>query len=325
MALYSASRSFSFWWRPLRPVAATRLFSSQTPSRGRRSDITLLSTAEKCLTRSTHSNHAITSRSYGVDATSTTPPGIYLEIRPSPDNENDEIATIQVSNGTKMNIVNSELLQQLIETCNTLATRNRLRAVILTGGPTPPGKSPSFIGGADIKEMSSLSSASEARAFITQIHQACQALRSIPVPVIAKINGFCLGAGLEIMASCDLRVATNSSKFGMPETKVGIPSVVEAALLPGLIGMGRTRRFLYLAETISATEAEKWGLVEKVVEEEEKQDEKKSLDIAVDEWINALVSAGPKAIQSQKRLMRAWESCSVDEGIQLGIEAFAEA
>lgn len=105
----------------------------------------------------------------------------------------------------------------------------------------------------------------------------------------------------------------------MPEVRIGIPSVVEAALLPGLIGMGRTRRLLYLAETIGAVEAERWGLVERVVSGGEE------LERAVEEWVGSLVEMAPKAIRSQKRLMLGWENQSVDEGIQAGVEAFAEA
>ena len=121
------------------------------------------------------------------------------------------------------------------------------------------------------------------------------------------------------MTACDLRIATKDSVFGMPEVKVGIPSVVEAALLPGLIGMGRTRRLLYLAENIDAVEAERWGLVEKVVEGEA------ALDKAVDEWVVKIIQMGPKAIRSQKRLMQTWENCTVDDGISAGVDAFAEA
>lgn len=121
------------------------------------------------------------------------------------------------------------------------------------------------------------------------------------------------------MTACDLRIATKASVLGMPEVKVGIPSVVEAALLPGLIGMGRTRRLLYLAETIDAAEAERWGLVEKVV------DDKAALDQAIDEWMTKIATMGPEAIRAQKRLMQRWENCTVDEGIQAGVDAFAEA
>ena len=229
------------------------------------------------------------------------------------------VATLTVSNPGKLNIVNCPLLEQMIETCQELSKDDKLRAVILTGAPTASGKAASFIGGADIKEMSSMSSYDQAKNFITTVHHACKALRDIPVPVIARINGFSLGAGLEIMAACDLRIATKTSTFGMPEVKIGLPSVVEAALLPGLIGMGRTRRLLYLAENISSPMAEDWGLVEKVVSDEAE------LDRAVDEWVGMIVSMGPKCIRSQKRLMQSWENSTVDEGIQAGVEALAEA
>ena len=167
--------------------------------------------------------------------------------------------------------------------------------------------------------MIALSSSSQARAFIDHIHHACEALRAIPVPVIAKIDGFCLGAGLEVAAACDLRVATKGGVFGMPEVKVGIPSVVEAAYLPGLIGMGRTRRLLYLAENLGAEEMERWGFLEAVVEDAA------GLEGVVGRWVEALVGMGPKAIRSQKKLMQRWENCSVEEGIEEGARAYAEA
>ncbi|TKA74737.1 hypothetical protein B0A55_04035 [Friedmanniomyces simplex] len=229
------------------------------------------------------------------------------------------LATLTVSNPAKLNIVNTSLLDQLLEACKALSTDTSLRAVIFTGGQVAPGKEPSFIGGADITEMHQLSSSDEARNFIERIHLACKAIRDLPVPVIARVHGFCLGAGLEIAAACDLRVATTMSVFGMPEVKVGIPSVVEAALLAGLIGMGRTRRLLYLAENIDAATAERWGLVEKVVADET------GLDQAVKEWTGRIAGMGPKAIRSQKRLTQKWENCTADEGIQAGAEAFAEA
>lgn len=173
------------------------------------------------------------------------------------------------------------------------------------------------IGGMDIREMSKMTSYETAKKFITLVHEACDAFRQIPVPVIAKVHGFSLGAGLEIMAACDLKIATKISTFGMPEVKIGLPSVVEAALMPGQIGMGRTRRLMYLAENISAEMAEKWGLIEKVVEDEA------ALDSAVDEWVGMIVNNGPKAIRSQKRLMQKWENTTPEQGIQAGVEALA--
>lgn len=229
------------------------------------------------------------------------------------------VATLAVSNPAKLNIVNSAVLDDFIRECQKLSKDDSLRAVVLTNAPINPGKASSWIGGADIKEMIELSSSDQARAFIDRIHATCEALRKIPVPVIASIDGFCLGGGMEIAATCDLRVATHKSVFGMPEVKVGIPSVVEAAYLPGLIGMGRTRRLLYLAENIDAVEAERWGFVEKVVADE------MELEQATSEWVDALVGMGPKAIRSQKVLMQKWENCSVEDGIEAGAVAYAEA
>ena len=101
--------------------------------------------------------------------------------------------------------------------------------------------------------------------------------------------------------SCDLRVATERAKFGMPEVKVGIPSVVEAALIPRLIGFGRARELVLLGEVIDADTALRWGLIERMVEPS-------ALDREVESIVNALLQAGAKAVRQQKALIRAWEN-----------------
>lgn len=229
------------------------------------------------------------------------------------------VATLSISNKYKLNIINSPLIKELVATAQDLSKDAHLRAVVITSTPTAPGKPPSWIGGADIREMSQMSSYEGAKTFITHVHEACQALRDIPVPVIAAVHGFALGAGLEIMASCDLRIATETSTFGMPEVKIGLPSVVEAAYFPGLIGAGRARRLCYLAENLDAKTAESWGLVEKVVKDEE------ALREAVDDWVARLVSFGPKCIRAQKQLQQVWERTTPEEAIEAGIEALAES
>jgi enoyl-CoA hydratase/carnithine racemase len=138
------------------------------------------------------------------------------------------------------------------------------------------------------------------------------------VPVIARIDGFALGAGLEVAVSCDLRIATDRAKFGMPETKVGIPSVVEAALIPRLIGGGRARELLMLGEIIDAQTAQNWGLVERVVAPDK-------LDAEVEKVLAALFAAGPQAVRLQKSLMREWENLPADRAIAAGIDAFSRA
>ena len=187
-----------------------------------------------------------------------------------------------------------------------------LRVVVLQGAGDR-----SFIGGADINELAKLDKKG-ARSFITSVHGVCQGLRDLPVPVIAKINGYCLGAGLEIAASCDLRVATEQSQFGMPEVVLGVPSVVEAALLPQLVGWGRTRELVFGGKSYMAREVEGWGLVQRVVARGE-------IDRATDQWIEAILRAGPRAIRLQKKLIQKWEGLPLSEAIEAGIDAFVDA
>lgn len=306
------------WTRGFRTVTK----SSQWPATasfcvGRRSNTWTKATRTWSIENDHGCQHALSVNQHRGLATQSARPSVTSEVKAH--GPGNHIATIVVSNPSKLNIVNSAILDELVARCQELSQDHSLRAVVLTGGDTASGKAPSFIGGADITEMHSLRSPDEARAFITRIHLACKALRDIPVPVIARINGFALGAGLEIMAACDLRIATEASVVGMPEVKIGIPSVVEAALLPGLIGMGRTRRLLYLAENIKAREAERWGLVEKVVKDE------MELEQSVDDWVARIAEMGPKAIRDQKRLMQTWENVSTDDGIMAGVDAFADA
>ena len=231
-----------------------------------------------------------------------------MDVRRSHDGR---VAHVAVDHDAKLNTLNPDLMRDFAATFAALGQDEGLRAVVLTGaGPR------AFIGGADISVMAAVDSEAQGEAFIRLVHGCCRAVRDCPVPVIARVNGWCLGAGLEIAAACDLRIAADVAKFGMPEVRVGIPSVVEAALLPGLIGWGRTRRLLLLAETIGAAEALEWGLVERVVAPD-------ALDGAVEEWIGLLLEAGPHSIRSQKALIRRWEDISITEGIAAGIEAFA--
>ncbi len=222
------------------------------------------------------------------------------------------VAYLTIENSTKLNTLGRALTRELVAALGSLAADDGLRAVVLSGAGER-----AFIGGADIVEMSRLDPAS-ARAFISDLHGCCRALRQLPVPVIARIQGFALGAGLEIAASCDLRVAAEDAVFGMPEVKFGIPSVIEAALLPHLVGWGRARQIMLLGETFPAADAAAWGLVERVVPAA-------ALDTAVEDWIGALFRAGPRAVRLQKRLMRQWESLPLDQAIGAGVNAFAAA
>jgi enoyl-CoA hydratase/carnithine racemase len=223
------------------------------------------------------------------------------------------VAFVTVDNASRLNSMSSALMDEFIERLSELAASADLGALVLTGAGDR-----AFIGGADIREMSALSNADEARRFITRLHKCCDAIRAIPVPTIARINGFTLGGGLEIAVSCDVRVAVESAVFGMPEVRLGIPSVIEAALLPTLVGWGRARQIVLFGENFSAQEALSWGLIERMVSAGE-------LDKAVDQWIDQALACPPGAVRLQKQLIRQWEDMPLRLAIEAGIDSFTAA
>jgi len=223
------------------------------------------------------------------------------------------VAYVAIDNAAKLNSLSSEVMAQFVEVFANLSADPALRAIVLSGAG---GKA--FIGGANIDEMARIDGPEAGRAFILKVHACCQAIRDLPVPVIAAVDGWCLGAGLEIAAACDMRLCSDLAKFGMPEVKLGIPSVVEAALLPSLIGWGRTRRILMTGEIFSASEALSWGLVEEVYLQA-------ALETAVEDLLDKLLEAEPRAVQLQKALIRRWEELPMSQAIAAGVDAFADA
>jgi enoyl-CoA hydratase len=219
------------------------------------------------------------------------------------------VAAITINRPEKLNAFSAALMSEFVAAFDGLS--HDVRAVVLTGA----GKA--FIGGADVTELGALDE-DTAKPFIRRVHGCCETIRSFPAPVIARINGYCLGAGLEVAAACDLRLAADTAQFGMPEVLLGIPSVVEAALLPRIVGWGRAREILLLGKTFGAADAERFGLVEKVTPPAE-------LDGAVEGWITDILACGPNALRLQKALIREWENLPVEDAIAAGIDAFGAA
>jgi enoyl-CoA hydratase/carnithine racemase len=137
--------------------------------------------------------------------------------------------------------------------------------------------------------------------------------------VIAAVQGPALGAGCELVAACDLRIAADSATFGMPEVRVGMPSVIEAAFLVPLIGLGRTQHLVYTGDVIPAGEALQWGLVNQVVPDAD-------LDDAADELAERIAGFAPTAMRLQKSLVRRWfYTDAMDLAVKLGIDHYAQA
>jgi enoyl-CoA hydratase len=228
------------------------------------------------------------------------------------DSGTGQIGTVIYDRREKLNTLNSAGITELSEALNSLANNAELRAVVLTGAGTK-----AFFGGADITELTSLTP-DTAKDFISSLHELFLIIRNYSVPVIARINGYTLGAGMELAAACDLRVASDGATFGMPEVRVGIPSVIEAALLPRLLGWGRSNYLVLTAENIDAKTAYDWGFLEAVTKET-------LLDKEVDRVADAIANSGPIAVRDQKQLVRDWEKLSLEDGIKAGIKSFSNA
>jgi len=223
------------------------------------------------------------------------------------------IVTVTIDNEAKLNCLSEPVRRGLISAFTDLARDERLRAVVLRGAGQR-----AFVGGADVRELAQLASEAEAEAFITDVHRCCDAVRKLPVPVIARVEGYVLGAGLELAAACDIRVASEDSHFGMPEVRIGLPSVIEAALLPQLIGWGRTRYLVLTGETVAVSDARDWGMFDLVVPPA-------ALDATVGRIVSAIAQAGPQAVRDQKALVADWERLPLEAAIRRGITVLAGA
>lgn len=227
-------------------------------------------------------------------------------------------AIVKLTNPKKLNIVNSPTLAELKAAFESLQYNEHLRVVIFTGETTHQ-YTPAFCGGADIREMSQISTSQQARAFITQVYDVCEAVRNIPAVVISKIDGLCLGAGLEIAAACDFRVATKRSLFAMPEVEIGIPSVVHARSLVNIMGWQEAKRLMLYATKLDGEAARRTGLVDDLADTPEE------LDKIVQRDIETLSSYGRKGMHAQKKLFKAWEEGDFHDGLRTSIDAFADS
>jgi enoyl-CoA hydratase len=226
--------------------------------------------------------------------------------------DSGRVAYVTVNNPDKRNALGLTGKKQLTAAFRKLAKDKDLRVAVLTGAGDR-----SFIAGADLAEMKDRTPR-QAHDVHTGVHHACDAIRTLPVPVIARVNGYCFGAGMEIAASCDMRIGVTTAKLGMPEVRFGIPSGMEACLLPQLIGWGKTRELVYTGDHIDAAEAHRCGFLDKLVEPG-------GLDAGVEGWVASILAAGPRAIRLQKKLVRDWERMTIAQAVQAGIRACTEA
>lgn len=221
-------------------------------------------------------------------------------------------AILTITDAGVLNVLSTPVIRGLIQTLSELAENKELHCLVLRGSG-----SRAFIAGADIKELSTLN-AGTGRAFISSLRDLCNSVRHFPVPVVVRLEGHTLGGGLELAMAGDLRIAADNAVVGMPEVKVGIPSVIHAAMMPAQIGSTRAAWLLLTGENIPATRAQEWGLINECVQPDK-------LDERIMEVAAGFAEIGPVVLRQQKKLLRRWERMTLDAAVDDSIAEFGEA
>ncbi|HLS16805.1 MAG TPA: enoyl-CoA hydratase [Paenalcaligenes sp.] len=224
----------------------------------------------------------------------------------------ESTGTLSICNATRLNLLDSEVILDLTQILEEIKQIDSMNSLVLRGEGDD-----SFIAGAHVKEMSALDPDS-ARVFITKLKELCDAIYLFPVPVIARIPGWCLGGGLEVALACDLRVIAEEAKIGMPEVKVGIPSVLYASMLPRMIGHNHTNWMLLSGEMVDAKTATNWGLMNFC-------EPLADIDQKIENITTIFSELGPKVIRQQKMLNRYWQEIPLTQAIEESVESFSHA
>ena len=224
-------------------------------------------------------------------------------------NVSEGIATVTISRPQALNALNTRFFQEMDSLIAEIGARNDIKVVVITG----EGKA--FVAGADIGEMVHKTKA-EGAEFSKAGQKTLRSLEILDKPVIAAVNGFSLGGGLELALACDFRVSSSKAKFGQPEVNLGvIPGYAATQRLPRLIGLGNALFILLTGEMIGAEEALRMGLVQKVVEPEE-------LMPTVLGLAKTIASKGPKAVKLVKSISRRGFLMDFEAGCALESETF---
>jgi enoyl-CoA hydratase len=221
------------------------------------------------------------------------------------------VTTLTVNRPQALNALNPPTLAELLHCCEEAHNDRSLRCLIVTGAGDR-----AFVAGADIAAMAELSPL-EARELARVGQRLMHAIEDLPVPVIAAVNGFALGGGLELALACDLIVAAETAKFGQPEINLGIiPGFGGTQRLARRIGSAAARWLIYSGEMIDAAEALRLGLVNRVVP-------RADLATAARQMAETLASKAPVGVQQAKAAIRVCEQTNLHDGCAYEAEAFA--
>jgi enoyl-CoA hydratase len=212
------------------------------------------------------------------------------------------VAILTINRPDKMNALNQQVRDEMIGLLAQIETDDSVGVVVLTGAGEK-----AFIAGADIGEFAGRTPFDQRHAMRSP--RIFDAMAVYPKPVIAMINGFCLGGGCELAMSCDIRIASEKARFGQPEINLGlIPGGGGTQRMPRLVGAGHALRLILTGDMIGAAEAQSIGLVEMVVPAEELR--AKTLELA-----NKIASKSPLTVKVAKEAIRASERLAIEEGL----------
>ncbi len=205
-----------------------------------------------------------------------------------------------------LNAIDGRMLNEIRATLASAAADPEVRVILIDAAGDR-----AFSAGIDVayvKDMHGI----EAREVGRALHRTFLDLRTTEKPIVCAIDGLCLGAGLELAVSCDFMLASDRSRFGLPNIHRGIPAIVEAAILPLCIGIQGAREMAYMGEFWDAEKAERRGLVHTVVPHAE-------LDAHVRTWCAKLAEKSPAALATQKEIIHKWMTTDLESAIDFSI------
>ncbi len=221
----------------------------------------------------------------------------------------DRVVLLTINREAALNALNNRIMLRLEEIFETLEADEESAVVILTGSG-----SKAFVAGADVREIKDAGSGRT--AFITRGQQIFSKIRKSNKVVIAAVNGYALGGGCELALACDIRIAAEDAKFGLPEATLGVMAGYGGSqLLPRLIGPGRAKYLMLSGTMLTAAEAHAWGLVEKVCRRETLMEEVRNL-------AGRIASAGPLAVRGCKRAIDVGLELPIEEALRFELEIY---
>ena len=238
------------------------------------------------------------------------------------------IATITINRPTKLNALNKQTIQELHEAFETLENDSNVRVIVLTGSGEK-----AFVAGADIAEFANFSVEEGAQLAAQGQELLFDYVQNLRTPVIAAVNGFALGGGLELAMSCHFRIASDNAKMGLPEVSLGvIPGYGGTQRLPQLVGKGRAMEMIMTAGMASAEEAKSYGLVNHVVPQTEllefcngiAQKIMRNSPTAIGQAIKAVNANFEDGMNGFKTEIKAFGKCFGTEDFKEGTTAFLE-